>query len=54
MNGYIGVFVYYFDDCMCGMVGWFCYRDGSIWSCCGEIDKYCRCIKINYKVVINI
>lgn len=43
VNGHIGVYAYHCDDCMCGMGGWPCYRDGSIWSCCGQTEKYCRC-----------
>ena len=53
VNGHTGVFAYHFDDCMCGMAGWPCSRDGSIWSCFGETDKYCRCTKTNYKAAIN-
>lgn len=45
VNGHTGVYAYHCDDCMCGMGGWPCYRDGSIWSCCGQIEKYCHCTK---------
>lgn len=43
VNGHTGIYAYHCDDCMCGMAGWPCYRDGHIWSCCGETEKYCKC-----------
>lgn len=43
VNGHTGIYAYHCDDCMCGMGGWPCSRDGHIWSCCGQTDKYCHC-----------
>ncbi|KAL9975522.1 hypothetical protein ACROYT_G012691 [Oculina patagonica] len=45
VNGHTGVYAYHCDDCMCGMGGWPCFRDGCIWSCCAETEKYSRCTK---------
>lgn len=45
VNGHTGIFAYHADDCLCGMAGWPCCRDGRIWSCCGETEKYCKCTK---------
>ena len=45
VNGHNGVYAYHCDDCMCGMGGWPCCRDGFIWSCCGQTEKYCKCSK---------
>ena len=43
VNGHTGIFAYHMDDCMCSMGGWPCNREGSIWSCCGSIDRDSQC-----------
>jgi hypothetical protein len=45
VNKHTGVYAYHADDCMCGMAGWPCFREGSVWSCCGQTEKYCKCTK---------
>ncbi len=45
VNGHSGIFAFHYDDCMCSMGNWPCNRDGWIWSCCGSLEKYCRCTK---------
>ena len=45
VNGHTGVYAFHFDDCMCSLGGWPCSREGQIWSCCGQTEKYCRCTK---------
>ena len=45
VNGHTGIFAYHADDCLCSMAGWPCFRDGSIWSCCGSTDKNSQCTK---------
>ena len=49
VNGHTGIFGYHMDDCLCGMAGWPCFRDGSIWSCCGSTDVNSKCSKSNEK-----
>lgn len=45
VNKHTGVYAYHCDDCLCSMGGWPCFRDGRIWSCCGQTEKYCMCTK---------
>lgn len=43
VNNHTGVYAFHADDCMCGMAGWPCFRQGHIWSCCGSTEKYSKC-----------
>ena len=49
VNGHTGIFAYHCDDCLCGMAGWPCFRDGSIWSCCASTDVNSKCLKAGNK-----
>jgi len=49
VNGHTGIYAYHHDDCMCGLAGWYCYRDGHVWSCCGQTEKYCMCANTQSK-----
>lgn len=49
VNGHTGIYAYHHDDCMCGLAGWYCFRDGHVWSCCGQTEKYCMCANTQSK-----
>ena len=49
VNGHTGIFAYHMDDCLCGMGGWPCFRDGSVSRCCGSTDVNSKCSKADEK-----
>eukprot|EP00741_Cyanophora_paradoxa_P012312 tig00000169_g11898.t1 len=47
LNGHRGYYSYHDDDCRCAMYGEesHCNRNGYIWSCCGQWNRYSVCFK---------
>lgn len=43
MTAHRGEYGYHADDCLCGGYGYYCNRNGRVWSCCGSCKEDSDC-----------